>query len=80
MADSLRLSMRVKYDGRSIRTAWDVEARKPAPPMLFGHEFDFTDAPQPVRAATVLLAARLGLEAQPRRPFAMWNPNVVCPA
>ena len=61
-----------------IKSDWDAtesgppssgvgERGSPAPPMLFGHEFDFTDCSQPVRPATVLLTARLGLEGQPRR-------------
>ena len=38
---------------------------KPSPPNLFGRDFNFTDAPQPVRPASLLFTARMDMAGKP---------------
>jgi hypothetical protein len=61
-----------------VKAAWD--ATHSAPPALFGQTFNFTDAPNryglpPFYSLHVWL-----FKHNPAGLFAMFNPNVVCPA
>ena len=49
----------------------------PAPPMLFGQEFNLTDAPNRY-SLPPFLPARVDLDDNPAGTFAMWNPRVHC--
>jgi hypothetical protein len=50
----------------------------PAPPMLFGHEFNFTDAPNRYGLPPFYSMHAWVWKHDPAGIFAMWNPNVHC--
>ena len=50
----------------------------PAPPMLFGHEFNFTDAPNRYGLAPFYSLHAWIWKDNPAGTFAMWNPTVHC--
>jgi hypothetical protein len=51
---------------------------KPAPPMLFGHEFNFTDAPNRYGLPPFYSLHAWLWKNNPAGTFAIWNPNVHC--
>ena len=56
-----------------------VGAREtPAPPMLFGHEFDFTDAPNRYGLPPFYSLHAWIWKDNPAGTFEMWNPSVHC--
>jgi len=50
----------------------------PAPPMLFGHEFNFTDAPNRYGLPPFYSLHAWVWKNNPAGTFEMWNPNVHC--
>jgi len=50
----------------------------PAPPMLFGHEFNFTDAPNRYGLPPFYSLHAWVWKNNPAGTFAMWNPTVHC--
>jgi hypothetical protein len=71
-----------------IRADWDANQGAPsgyvgsrdapAPPMLFGHEFNFTDAPNRYGLPPFYSLHAWVWKANPAGTFEMWNPNVTC--
>jgi hypothetical protein len=71
-----------------IRADWDANQGAPsgyvgsrdapAPPMLFGHEFNFTDAPNRYGLPPFYSLHAWVWKANPGGTFEMWNPNVTC--
>jgi hypothetical protein len=49
-----------------------------APPMLFGHEFNFTDAPNRYGLPPFYSLHAWVWQDNPAGPFEMWNPSVHC--
>ena len=50
----------------------------PAPPMLFGHEFNFTDAPNRYGLPPFYSLHAWIWKDNPAGTFEMWNPSVHC--
>jgi hypothetical protein len=50
----------------------------PAPPWLFGHEFDFTDAPNRYGLPPFYSLHAWIWKDNPMGTFEMWNPSVTC--
>jgi hypothetical protein len=67
------------WDAKQIPpSSYAQSYESPVPPMLFGHEFNFTGAPNryglpPFYSLHVWL-----WKHNPAGTFAMWNPNVHC--
>ena len=72
-----------------IKSDWDAtqsgppssgvgERGSPAPPMLFGHEFDFTAAPNRYGLPPFYSLHAWVWKDNPAGTFAMWNPSVHC--
>jgi hypothetical protein len=72
-----------------IKSDWDAQqsqtpslgagaAQTPAPPVLFGHEFDFTDAPNRYGLPAFYSLHAWIWKDNPAGTFAMWNPSVHC--
>jgi hypothetical protein len=55
-----------------------VVSETPAPPMLFGQEFNFTDAPNRYGLPPFYSLHAWIWKDNPAGTFAMWNPNVHC--
>jgi hypothetical protein len=72
-----------------IKADWDASHPQPpglgygvqdtlAPPWLFGHEFNFTDAPNRYGLPPFYSLHAWVWKANPGGTFEMWNPNVHC--
>jgi hypothetical protein len=72
-----------------IKSDWDAnesgppslgvgERESPPPPMLFGHEFNFTDAPNRYGLPPFYSLHAWVWKDNPAGTFAMWNPSVHC--
>ena len=72
-----------------IKADWDADQIPPAnlsvrthesiaPPMLFGHEFNFTDAPNRYGLPPFYSLHAWIWKDNPAGTFAMWNPSVHC--
>jgi hypothetical protein len=72
-----------------IKSEWDAKQSQPptlgvrnpgtpAPPMLFGHEFNFTDAPNRYGLPPFYSLHAWVWKDNPAGTFEMWNPNVDC--
>ena len=72
-----------------IKADWDAEQPKPpslgvgasetpAPPVLFGHEFNFTDAPNRYGLPPFYSLHAWIWKENPMGTFEMWNPSVQC--
>jgi len=72
-----------------IKADWDASHPQPpglgygvqdtlAPPWLFGHEFNFTDAPNRYGLPPFYSLHAWVWKDNPAGTFAMWNPNVTC--
>ena len=71
-----------------IKSDWEAsQARQPvaseagytqAPPMLFGHTFNFTDAPNRYGLPPFYSLHAWIWKDNPAGTFQMWNPNVHC--
>jgi hypothetical protein len=72
-----------------IKADWDASHPQPpglgygaqdtlAPPWLFGHEFNFTDAPNRYGLPPFYSLHAWVWKDNPGGTFAMWNPNVTC--
>jgi hypothetical protein len=72
-----------------IKSDWDAtqsgppssgvgERGSPAPPMLFGHEFDFTAAPNRYGLPPFYSLHAWVWKDNPAGPFETWNPSVHC--
>ena len=67
-----------------IKADWDAMQVQPssyvapAPPMLFGHEFNFTDAPNRYGLPPFYSLHAWVWKANPAGMFEMWNPSVTC--
>ena len=72
-----------------IKSDWDAnqsrppssgvgEHESPAPPMLFGHEFNFTDAPNRYGLPPFYSPHAWVWKDNPAETFEMWNPSVHC--
>ena len=72
-----------------IKSDWDANQPQPpslgvgsrdtaAPPMLFGHEFNFTDAPNRYGLPPFYSLHAWVWKDNPAGTFEMWNPNVHC--
>lgn len=60
----------------TIKSAWD--ATHASPPKLFGHTFNFTDAPNRFGLPAFYSLHVWAWKSNPAGTFAMWNPNVMC--
>jgi hypothetical protein len=61
-----------------VKAAWD--AKHANPPALFGHQFNFTDAPNRFGLPPFYSLHVWAWKTNPAGTFAMFNPNVHCPA
>jgi hypothetical protein len=72
-----------------IKADWDASHPQPpglgygvqdtlAPPWLFGHEFNFTDAPNRYGLPPFYSLHAWVWRDNPAGTFEMWNPNVTC--
>ena len=61
-----------------VKSAWD--ATHSAPPMLFGHTFNLTDAPNRFGLPAFYSLHVWAWQHNPAGTFEMWNPRVHCPA
>jgi hypothetical protein len=59
-----------------VKSAWD--ATHTSPPKLFGHTFNFTDAPNRYGLPPFYSLHVWAFKANPAGTFEMWNPNVHC--
>jgi len=60
-----------------LKSAWD--AKHSQPPRLFGHKFDFTQAPNRYGLPPFYALHVWVWEHNPAGTFAPWNPKVTCP-
>jgi hypothetical protein len=61
-----------------LKSAWD--AHHASPPSLFGHRFDFTPAGNRYGLPAFYSLHAWIWKHNPSGTFAMWNPDVTCPA
>ena len=61
-----------------VKSAWD--ATHSAPPELFGHTFNLTDAPNRFGLPAFYSLHVWAWQHNPAGTFEMWNPRVHCPA
>ena len=69
-----------------LKSDWDASQRSPgagaletaAPPRLFGHQFDFTDAPNRYGLPPFYSLHAWLWKKNPAGTFEMWNPRVHC--
>jgi hypothetical protein len=61
-----------------VKSAWDASHK--FPPKLFGHTFNFTDAPNRYNLPPFYSLHVWVWKHNPAGTFAMWNPAVHCPS
>ena len=71
--------IKADWDAMQVQPSSYVGSRDaPAPPMLFGHEFNFTDAPNRYGLPPFYSLHAWVWKANPAGMFEMWNPSVTC--
>jgi len=71
--------IKADWDAMQVQPSNYVGSRDaPAPPMLFGHEFNFTDAPNRYGLPPFYSLHAWVWKANPAGTFEMWNPSVTC--
>ena len=71
--------IKANWDANQVPPASYVGSRDaPAPPMLFGHEFNFTDAPNRYGLPPFYSLHAWIWKQNPAGTFQMWNPSVHC--
>ena len=71
--------IKADWDAMQVQPSSYVGSRDaPAPPMLFGHEFNFTDAPNRYGLPPFYSLHAWVWKANPAGTFEMWNPSVTC--
>ena len=69
----------IKSDWDAVQPSLGVGSRDAAaPPMLFGQEFNFTDAPNRYGLPPFYSLHAWVWQDNPAGPFEMWNPSVHC--